>query len=427
MRGKRYHLPTRYLLLFSVLIFAPPAWGQPEMIVAIGAGDFLTAVTCPEAHARPTQRVRPNAVVRTRCLDLGLDYVKSAQIVYSQIDDFENKTLLVDFTRPLQVLSTLEGQRDGILTVGNHFMPPAGWGLGHGADLVSLRAVLYPVLNRPAETASFLFTAADMDHLAVQSARFRDMQIQALVTAGVRANALRTSQDPGAYYEPGTINIILLPNMTLTPRAMARAIITATEAKTAALQDLDIRSSASPARHGATGTGTDNLIVVQGEGGRIDNAGGHSKIGELIATAVYRGVREAIGRQNGLHSGRDIIQRLSERHLGPDHLAAAAGTSDLAPERILAALEDVLLNPHYAAFVSAAMAISDAYEAGLVPDLGTYRRWCRQTAEEIAGGRIEPMTELIADTEIPTVMRLCANALVNGVVEGLSNQRGQRR
>ena len=41
----------------------------------------------------------------------------------------------------------------------------------------------------------------------------------------------------------GTINVIILTNAKLTDAAMARAIITVTEAKTAALQDLKIKSS----------------------------------------------------------------------------------------------------------------------------------------------------------------------------------------
>jgi len=398
---------------------------------ATRSGEFvswLAARMYGEAFARRDHQVTTDAVVGTRDLDLGLDYVQSAQIVYSRINDFENKTLLVDFTRPLRVLSTLEGPRDGLLTVANHFIPPAGWELEHGSDLAALRAGITPLLHRPPETTSFLFTGADMDHLAVQRARFRDMQIQALVTAGVCANALRAAKDPGAFYEPGTINIILLPNMALTPRAMARAIISATEAKTAALQDLDIRSSTSPGRHGATGTGTDNVIVVQGAGGLIDNAGGHSKMGELIAAAVYRGVQEAVGKQNGLRTGRNIFQRLNERGIGSFELAAAAaGHGGLDFERVLAALENVLLTPQHAAFVSTALAISDAHESGLVPDLDAFRRWCRQTSEEIAGRRIDSPAELVFGPDIPTVMRLCANALVNGVVQGLPNRRAPGR
>jgi hypothetical protein len=87
----------------------------------------------------------------------------------------------------------------------------------------------------------------------------------------------------------------------------------------------------------------------------------------------------------------------------------------------------VLLTPQHAAFVSAALAISDAHEAGRVPDLGAFQQWCRQTAEEIAGGRIDSMAALVSDPEIPTVLRLCANALLNGVVQGLPNRRAPGR
>jgi adenosylcobinamide amidohydrolase len=96
---------------------------------------------------------------------------------------------------------------------------------------------------------------------------------------------------------------------------MTRAIISATEAKTAALMDLDIRSSYSSSLHQATGTGTDNIIVVRGTGIEIDNTGGHSKLGELIAKAVYQGVREAICKQNKITASRNIFRRLMERKI----------------------------------------------------------------------------------------------------------------
>ena len=82
---------------------------------------------------------------------------------------------------------------------------------------------------------------------------------------------------------------------------MARAIITATEAKTAALQDMDARSSVSPENQ-ATGTGTDNMIIVSGKdpGRQIRYTGGHTKIGELIGTSTKLAVAEAIKKQEGL-------------------------------------------------------------------------------------------------------------------------------
>jgi adenosylcobinamide hydrolase len=46
----------------------------------------------------------------------------------------------------------------------------------------------------------------------------------------------------------GTINIILLTNAKLTDGSLATTIITATEAKSAALRHFDVRSTLTPAK-----------------------------------------------------------------------------------------------------------------------------------------------------------------------------------
>jgi len=56
-----------------------------------------------------------------------------------------------------------------------------------------------------------------MDNLAVEKARFREIEVYALITAGVRSNAMRMSEDEGKFYEPGTINIIICPTWNLLP------------------------------------------------------------------------------------------------------------------------------------------------------------------------------------------------------------------
>ena len=89
----------------------------------------------------------------------------------------------------------------------------------------------------------------------------------------------------------------------MTDGAMARAIITATEAKTAAFQELDIRSTYTPENQ-ATGTGTDNMVIVSGMGQLVDSAGGHVKMGELIARATKRAVVEALVKQDGIDLSR---------------------------------------------------------------------------------------------------------------------------
>jgi adenosylcobinamide amidohydrolase len=358
----------------------------------------------------------PDQMVGNRGLSVDLPYIDQIRTVRSRIADFLHKTLIIDFNTPLTVVSTLEGQRSGITTIGNHYSPPPYWGIGHDQGLEALRSTVYGVIERSKDRTAFLFTGANMDHLAQEEASYKDLTVHALVTAGVRSNAVRMSRDQGNYYEPGTINILLLPNARLSPRAMTRAIISATEAKTAALADMDIRSSYLGRQYQATGTGTDNIIVAAGTGTPISNSGGHSKMGELVARAVYQGVKQAVFKQNGITAKRNIFQRLKDREITPYGLVNKAAC-DCVPDTsaVGAALEAVLLDPRYAAFVAAAMVMSDTYEAGLTSDLGAFEIWCRAMADEIADKPLKTYRPLIDDATIPRVQRMALDALMNGV------------
>ncbi len=382
-------------------------------------GDFvvwLSSLLYADEFARADSEVLSRKVVSLRPLDIDLDYIKKAAVKTLTLHDFENKSLVIDFRSPQTVVSTLEGQRSGILTVGNHYSPPPCWALNHAAGLQELQDQLYPVIGTRREHASFLFTGANMDNLAVVNMSYREMTVYALVTAGVCGNAVRMGTDSGNYYEPGTINMIVLTNMRLSPRAMTRAVISATEAKTAALEDLDIRSTDRPLTAAATGTGTDNMIVVQGEGTFIDNAGGHSKMGELIARAAYAGVREAILKQNGITARRDIFQRLGERKLPVAQLSAGVacdcttGRYDLARPA-----EQVLLDPAYAGFLEAAMALSDAHGRGALQDLTLFNGWCLQTAGRIAGRDVASLEEHFSERDLPRPLAMALNAVFTGV------------
>jgi len=314
------------------------------------------------------------------------------------------------------VVSTLEGAREGIETIGNHYSSPPCWAMGHNLGLKKIRERVYKVIGKSKARSSFLFTGADMDNLSIKKERFRDMEVYALITAGVKSNAVRMSKDEGMFYEPGTINIILLPNMKLTPRAMTRAIISATEAKTAALLDMDIRSAATPRIHRATGTGTDNMIVVQGTGIEIENAGGHSKMGELIAKAVYEGVKEAVCKQNGLTTERDIFQRLKERKISLFGLVSGLKCDCFKQKScLIGALEAALLDHRYADFIEASFVLSDDYEKGLFSDLSSYGLWCKTISADIAGKKIEEMENIVESNDMPVVLKMALNAILDGV------------
>lgn len=377
---------------------------------------WLSSRIYADEYSKKEDQVLEEKIFRSRKLDLDLDYIKDARISYSHIHDFLNKTLIIDFEEPLSVVSSLEGERKGIESVGNHYSPPPCWGIDHKSGLSGVRQRVYQVIGKSEETASFLFTGADMDNLAIKHESFRGMEVYALVTAGVKSNAVRMSKDEGRFYEPGTINIILLPNMKLTPRAMTKAIISATEAKTAALQDLDIRSAYSSLYSQATGTGTDNIIVVQGTGIQIENAGGHSKMGEFIAKAVYAGVQDAVYKQNGIVNRRNVFQRLKDRKISIYGLVSEK-ECDCAYKKsgLDGMIEEILLEPRYAGFIEASFAISDSYESGLICDLSGYELWCNNVAEEIAGKKITQLSCIIETDHKPIVLRMALNALLNGL------------
>lgn len=423
-------------------LFSQPGWKDVEAVRngriyyfpceltcrnSVNSGQFiawLASVVYEEQFSNRQNLVLKEKINRTVPIDIRLDYVCSAGVSESSIFDFTNKTLVIEFNRPMQVTSTLEGERSGILAVGNHYLPPPCWNIGHRLGLEKSRQHIYEVIGKAQQESSFLFTGADMGNLSVQKRTHEDMTIYALVTAGVETNAVRMSMDPGGFYEPGTINLLIMANMMLTPRARTRAIISATEAKTAAMEDLDIRSCSSPQLWQATGTGTDEVLVVEGSGVVLDNAGGHCKLGELIGSAVYAGVKEAVYRQNGITSERNLLRRLQERRINLYDLLlqCACLESQANLNEFLAELEAVLLQPRYGSFMEGAFAISDAYERGLLISLDSYEKWCRGMAEEIAGTDIASWKELFPRNDVPLVVRMAFDAVLNGVNARIAQQ-----
>ena len=228
----------------------------------------------------------------------------TARIIYYTCEGFEVKTLLVYLGEKHRVLSTRDGLRE-VSFIANHYNPRPLWDEMHG-DYQGFENRLPYILGIHPGEISLLTTGADMDNLAVCERSYQEFMMCCLTTAGVKNNAQRMGVDEAGSVErdgkfenlSGTINIILLTNATLSDGAMARAIITATEAKTAALQDMDIRSTYTP-ENMATGTGTDNIIVVSGKGPLIGYTGGHTKMGELIGMAIKHAVAEAVKRQEG--------------------------------------------------------------------------------------------------------------------------------
>ena len=247
----------------------------------------------------------------------------------------KERIIYAKFLRPHQVLSTCRaagGLRDDLKFVFNHQSgEPVGHGHRHAAELwrhpQAYRRRVCQSHGLPAEDCAVMGTAANMRNAALVREAFRDLEVVAVCTAGVEANAGRAG-DPAAYFEtaqgfeklppakeppgPGTINTMIFINKPLIPGAMVRVVMTATEAKTAALQELAVNSRYSDGS--ATGTGTDQIIVasMQTHAPPLTSAGKHAKLGELIGRAVLAAVKQALAQQNRL---TPVGQRSVKIHL----------------------------------------------------------------------------------------------------------------
>jgi adenosylcobinamide amidohydrolase len=161
-----------------------------------------------------------------------------------------------------------------------------------------------------ADRTAVMGTAANMNYVALVREIDDGVAVAAAVTAGVEGNAT-TAGEPATWRETdegvqkvpvhaGTINTMLFISRPLTQAAMARAIVTMTEAKTAALQRLAVPSRLHIDL--ATGTGTDQYcLAAPVDGGRaLTSASPHMKLGELIGLAACKATLEALRWQNGL-------------------------------------------------------------------------------------------------------------------------------
>lgn len=145
-----------------------------------------------------------------------------------------------------------------------------------------------------------LLTAAKLTHASITESEGDCFNVFCMATSGT-GNAARSgmSRDVFPAYSPGTINIILFIDGGMTPSAMVNAVITATEAKTAALLDIGIKDHANG--RCATGTTTDAIVIGVSQSERYgalhEYAGAATTIGNMIGRVVYETVYESTSTQ----------------------------------------------------------------------------------------------------------------------------------
>jgi len=241
----------------------------------------------------------------------GLEVYRGEKILYGRLAE------------PHLTISTCRvngGLREDLLFVANHQSCEPKPCPGHESkrclaarDPEAYHRLVCEYHGLPPERTALLGTAANMTLAALAEESFplpgtdERLLVFCAATAGVETNAGRAG-DPAQVCEweggfsrlepAGTINLLLFVNQELAPCALVRAVKTATEAKTAVLQELNVPSRYSSGL--ATGTGTDQIAISAKKTGRVPlrGAGKHVKLGELLARAVKQAVREALARQN---------------------------------------------------------------------------------------------------------------------------------
>ena len=139
-----------------------------------------------------------------------------------------------------------------------------------------------------------MMTAIDPSNAIIKTYKQDELSILVVVTAGV-GNAIDASKANLRNEKPyaGTINTWVMINGKLTNEAFVQAMITATEAKSKALQEEQIFDKVSETI--ATGTGTDSLLIAATQSGQsYPYAGPLTTLGQLIGYSVCDATRKAI-------------------------------------------------------------------------------------------------------------------------------------
>ena len=228
-------------------------------------------------------------------------------------------------------------------------------------------------LKFPASTVGFM-TAADMKRvLSTTREEYNGVRVTAIATAGVK-NAVMAGElipdsvksllneitPPNSAPKPGTINIIVILDAPLHDIGMANALLTITEAKTAAMMDTFCKG---------TGTTSDAVAICcpVGEGSKY--AGTASDVGIAIARAVRKAVAEAILKWAGNGRGQDFVELLAAKGVSRDAMWEAAEAliyhnpawpEEMLKERFMARLDVLRKDINVNAMMHAAILIEEA-------------------------------------------------------------------
>jgi adenosylcobinamide amidohydrolase len=172
------------------------------------------------------------------------------------------------------------------------------------ADLSTISSAIFNSAKKLNLTENFvgMVTAAAVDKFALVSKKDGNLAVSVVATAvDPEGNTCSHAESAGETITveemTGTINIMVVIDGNPTESCLVSTVITATEAKTAALWELNIRSRYSG--DVATGTITDAIIAAKtNRGAPIVYGGPASKLGQLVGYCTRKAVKEAIMKAN---------------------------------------------------------------------------------------------------------------------------------
>jgi adenosylcobinamide amidohydrolase len=262
-----------------------------------------------------------------------------------------------------------------------------------------------------------MITAAKIQNMSITTRQIGDITITAIATAGWR-HGESSGEEIQASHSNGTINIIVFLDGNPSDSCIVSLFLTATEAKTAAMNDYDVRSRYTGDL--ATGTITDSLsVAVTGRGGKIALGGPASTVGQLVGSAVRQAVKEAADKQEGQHKGRPLMERLAERHLSLEHLALEVSKAQVfGDEKTVASkLKQTLESDSVsAAFLLSAAKLDDDYKKGLIPnELGGMENLSQGFGSLIARKPLKEASACFVEVNLPPFTKQAVIALLQNL------------
>ncbi len=234
-----------------------------------------------------------------------------------------------------------------------------------------------------------MVTAANVHNFSLVTQTTDEFTVAVAATAGC-SHGESSGEEITVEEILGTINIIVYIDASPLQSCMVAALITATEAKSAALHDFDVRSRYSGDL--ATGSITDSVTVAAtGKGTPIVLGGPASVLGQVVGRCARQAVTEALLRQEPIWAKRSVFDRLKERHLPVEKLATEVSKIEGVTITAEELTEIFSKNPVALASLLAAAKMDDDYKKNLLP--ADFQSWSQISGSAEDAAELQPFVK----------------------------------